>query len=544
MPLPGMSENKSKIRHFFQRSVFFLVAVAIFGFGAVINAHASHVTLAWAPSSNPDIVFYKVFYRLATDSFNYNNPAWIGTRPRCTISGLDEATAYCFVVRAVDINGNESSNSNEACWSGSDGNSNTALVDLFISGPYAVYENSVVHYTANAVFGDGSIQSCTNGSTWGEDSRYGTINSGTLITSSVSRDETVTITATYTFGNVRKSAQKVITIVDNPKPDSPPLEPTVLAPYNGAEDVSLVPELCAGGFFHPNGDVHARTHWQISISPDDFSEGLLAFQANTTTHLTSLVVPRLVLDEEYTYYWRVRFGDSAGQWSDWSEVSSFTTPFSWDDVYPRNGIPDVQDVDDTIDMDNNNIPDIDQYDIMCVNTVDGNGRIAVKVKGDVSITALESYSLDELVGPGNRPDELFLGAIGFKLVVPQPGDSVEVDVLLSEPAPDDATWYKFDCVNGWDVHRLMVVSMFSDNRKRVRLLLEDGGYGDADGVRNGIIVDPGGVGLSYSSAVSHSGRQGSGGGGGGGCFVKSVEPETGLRSVSNNILSYLESWMP
>ncbi|MBW2600783.1 MAG: hypothetical protein JRD47_02460 [Deltaproteobacteria bacterium] len=116
-----------------------------------------------------------------------------------------------------------------------------------------------------------------------------------------------------------------------------------------------------------------------------------------------------------------------------------------------------------------------------------------------------------------------LGVIGFKVVVPNPGDSTEVSVYLSEAAPSDARWYKYDSVNGW-VHQLTVVSVFSDDRKTVSLLLEDGYYGDADGVKNGIIVDPGGVGLTYSSSSRTGGQDSGGGGGGGGCFVSAIIP--------------------
>jgi hypothetical protein len=53
--------------------------------------------------------------------------------------------------------------------------------------------------------------------------------------------------------------------------------------------------------------------------------------------------------------------------------------------------------------------------------------------------------------------------------------------------------------------------------------LQDGGFGDADGVVNGMIVDPSGVGYvtvantTSPTAVVSSG--GGGGGGGGGCFI-------------------------
>ena len=51
------------------------------------------------------------------------------------------------------------------------------------------------------------------------------------------------------------------------------------------------------------------------------------------------------------------------------------------------------------------------------------------------------------------------------------------------------------------------------------LSLTDGGPGDADGVVNGIIIDPSGPAVPPTSGAS-SGD--SGGGGGGGCFITNV----------------------
>jgi hypothetical protein len=45
----------------------------------------------------------------------------------------------------------------------------------------------------------------------------------------------------------------------------------------------------------------------------------------------------------------------------------------------------------------------------------------------------------------------------------------------------------------------------------------DGGFGDADGVANAVIIDPSGVG-----ALSSGSGGGSSGGGGGGCFVSNA----------------------
>ncbi|MBR9984352.1 MAG: hypothetical protein KFF68_00440 [Desulfosarcina sp.] len=58
----------------------------------------------------------------------------------------------------------------------------------------------------------------------------------------------------------------------------------------------------------------------------------------------------------------------------------------------------------------------------------------------------------------------------------------------------------------------------SADRRSVTVEVKDGGYGDADGVANGIIVDP--AGLATTSTASTAGG---GGGGGGGCFLTTIQ---------------------
>ena len=75
----------------------------------------------------------------------------------------------------------------------------------------------------------------------------------------------------------------------------------------------------------------------------------------------------------------------------------------------------------------------------------------------------------------------------------------------------------------------------SADRQSVTVEVKDGDYGDADGVTNGIIIDPSG--LSPAPAVSTAG--GGGGGGGGGCFISTSQNRSGtdrgpLRVVSFN----------
>ena len=58
---------------------------------------------------------------------------------------------------------------------------------------------------------------------------------------------------------------------------------------------------------------------------------------------------------------------------------------------------------------------------------------------------------------------------------------------------------------------------FSADRKKTYLTLQDGGFGDADGIANGIIVDP--LGLTASSTTAAASDADAGGGSGAGCFI-------------------------
>ena len=84
---------------------------------------------------------------------------------------------------------------------------------------------------------------------------------------------------------------------------------------------------------------------------------------------------------------------------------------------------------------------------------------------------------------------------------------------LIEPAPSNVNWYKYDPVNGWQDYSAHAT--FSGDRKSVVLELKDGDYGDADGVANGLIVDPSGPGIASVTPAPPPPS----GGGGGGCFI-------------------------
>jgi hypothetical protein len=102
------------------------------------------------------------------------------------------------------------------------------------------------------------------------------------------------------------------------QPNAPPYKPTLSAPADGAINVSLTPTLETKSFADPDsGDKHKQTEWQISKKSDFSSTELITTRDSS---LTSFAVPKFVLVEGSTYYWRARFYDDHSRASDWSNV--------------------------------------------------------------------------------------------------------------------------------------------------------------------------------------------------------------------------------
>ena len=79
-------------------------------------------------------------------------------------------------------------------------------------------------------------------------------------------------------------------------------------------------------------------------------------------------------------------------------------------------------------------------------------------------------------------------------------------IFLPQPAPDGYRWYKFNSrTHVWTDYTAVTDSggargaVFNDARDQVTLTLVDGGIGDDDGVRNGVIEDPSGLGAGIAS---------------------------------------------
>lgn len=76
---------------------------------------ASSVTLAWNPSTDPDVINYNLYYGAASGV--YTNEIPVGTNSTAAVTGLVPGTTYYFVVTAEDAYGLESAYSNEIYYS-------------------------------------------------------------------------------------------------------------------------------------------------------------------------------------------------------------------------------------------------------------------------------------------------------------------------------------------------------------------------------------------------------------------------------------------
>lgn len=269
-----------------------------------------------------------------------------------------------------------------------------------------------------------------------------------------------------------------------------PEKPVLVSPADGATNVSRTPTLTTSTFVDPEDcSTHWKTRWQIS-EHEDFHG--LTLNANTFDNLTTFEITKTMLKPETTYYWRVKYWGTYGNKSEWSDVYSFTTEAAIDDT-DDNGIPDDQEMDDSLDLDGDGISDNNQDDeIKSMKTIKGNANIGIRPQ-DSQIIRAEVLDDDTVSSRGNKPKEVPYGLISFRLEVPNYGDTATVKIYLSKAAHKDARWMKYDEVDGWQDYSGHAV--FNDSRDEVTVELKDGSYGDNDHTENGVIIDPSGIGI-------------------------------------------------
>jgi Tol biopolymer transport system component/flagellar hook assembly protein FlgD len=275
-------------------------------------------------------------------------------------------------------------------------------------------------------------------------------------------------------------------------------------------------------FADRDGGTHGHTQWQISQN-NTFNELILDMVSDI--HLMTYPLLDLLLDEGLSYYCRVRFIDNSGSNSEWSEIHQFSTTVNEDDINPHNGIPDHQEG-DILAL--NLSDDVDKDNVKCLKTFDENHTIGLSASSSITITALKSIDPATITDTRNQPKTFPVGLIAFKLVGENKGFSASLTAYFSEAADTNAFWLKYTTEDGWQKYSDYSNVMFNEDRTQITFTLQDGGYGDSDGIANGIIVDPSGLGIYTSSTPDPNPTTGGGDGGGGGCFI--------LASLENDII--------
>ncbi len=493
-----------------------LVALQFIMLTVPLAVSAAQVTLQW-DANDPSPAGYRLYQRTSGQSYDYNSPVWSGTLTTAALDGLLEGTTYYYVVRAYS-GSDESGDSNEVQFTpvviivDSDGDGIDDVSDAFPNDPSEWSDPDADGIGDNADTdddGDGLPDA------W--EVLYGL--------------DPLSDDADHDLDNDGVSNMEEY-LADSDPSQAPanfsPEKPRHLAPYDAEGSVGLSPTLATEPFADPDNDGHARSCYQISTVEDDFTT--LVYEKISSVHLTSLSIPDMVLDPDTEYRWRVRFYDSRNGMSEWSDPTSFATiAYGEAGDVNGNGILDIQEIDGYLDLDQDGNNDAQQDGMLAVYSDDAfNPYVAIKrVDTNTQLVSIEAISAEGLSLSSNHNQPEFLtGIINFKLYLSEGVTETSVVVYFSQPAPSNARWYKYDPDQGWSVYSDVE---FSSDRRSLTLRLEDGGIGDMDGVQNGVIVDPAGLGYSTQVSDDASGSTSSGSGGGGGCFISTtLTAESGL----------------
>lgn len=102
-----------------------------------------------------------------------------------------------------------------------------------------------------------------------------------------------------------------------------PATPVNTAPANGAIiNNTLTPALSASAFSDPDFDLFAASQWQVTTIPGNYTSPV--WDSGPTGPAITTVTVGTALSNDTTYYWHVRYQDSAGLFSAYSSETSFT----------------------------------------------------------------------------------------------------------------------------------------------------------------------------------------------------------------------------
>ena len=113
-------------------------------------------------------------------------------------------------------------------------------------------------------------------------------------------------------------------VVEYEPQDIIPHRPTNISPKDGSANISRMPTLKSSEFAHPDPELdHIATKLRIVTESRNYDDPVFAIEIPSP--LTSIPIMHGVLEHETTYYWQVKYKDDQGNWSEWSQETSFTT---------------------------------------------------------------------------------------------------------------------------------------------------------------------------------------------------------------------------
>lgn len=177
-----------------------------------------------------------------------------------------------------------------------------------------------------------------------------------------------------------------------------------------------------------------------------------------------------------------------------------------------NGILDSEEgTDPSKDYDGDGIPDYKDTDTATVRPYNSINAILLHTnKGAIANVATVADD-DPSITQNGKPALAFpYGAMRFNITGLSPGESVDVTMVFPENVPNYAKFYKISSTEWQEIK----IGSYDGNK--IKLTFKDGDPAtDGDGIANGVIVDPGALGVSSTPPADT-------GGGGGTCFITTL----------------------